>query len=516
MKSIFISCLFGLSIFLSACTKNFTEKNIDKNTLGSVGPTELPFIFSGAQKYASGFYSYQVEQNLSADLYAQYFSVSVAYFPTDRYEVVSDWNQEAFNVVYLNVMPQLQTIFENYDPSSAEYALANILWVWSFHRLTDYFGPIPYFNAGKAGDSVAYDPQDKIYEDLFKRLTDAVNVLKTKTTEQPFGNFDLMFSGDINKWIKFANSLRLRLAIRISKVDASKAQTEGEAAFNEGVMLAPEDDVMIRRDASKEDVNGLSVMSDWNEFRMSATMESVLKGYDDPRISEYFLPAVGTGTYEGMRNGLTADQLAEPQNKNDVNSHVGPRWSSPAAGGLESYRSTPANVMYAAESYFLRAEGAILGWNMGGTAQELYEKGIETSLKQWGYTDNTVIQNYINNTATPVAPGDFLNSPPVGNVPVKFAGDEATQLKQIATQKWLALFPDGKEAWADLRRNGLVSLYPVANSDNPDLPDPSSQRIRRLPFLVLERESNATETEKAVQLLGGPDKITTPLWWDKN
>lgn len=514
----FSAAMLCAALFMFSCTKNYTEKNIDKNTLGTIGPTELPFIFSGAQKYASGFYSYQVEQNLTADVYAQYFAINVAYFPTDRYEVVSDWNQEAFNVVYLNVMPQLQTIFEHYDATTAEHALANILWVWSFHRLTDYFGPIPYFNAGKGGDSVAYDPQDKIYEDFFRRLSDAVSVLKTKTGEQPFGSFDLMFGGDVNRWLKFANTLRLRLAIRISNVDAAKAKTEAEAAYADGVMsVSPDDDVYVKRDASKEDVNGLSVMSDWNEFRMSAAMESVLKGYNDPRISEYFLPAVSTGTYEGMRNGLTASQLVDPANKADANSHVGPRWSSPAAGGIDSYRSTPANIMCAAEAFFLRAEGAMLGWNMGGTAKELYEEGITQSFRQWGYTDNTTIQNYINSTSVPVAPGDFLNSAPVSNVPVKFdAADQDMQAKQIATQKWLALFPDGREAWAEHRRSGKLTLYPVANSDNPDLPNPANEWIRRLPFLVLEKESNTTETTKAVDLLGGPDKITTPLWWDKN
>ena len=88
--------------------------------------------------------------------------------------------------------------------------------------------------------------------------------------------------------------------------------------------------------------------------------------------------------------------------------------------------------------------------------------------------------------------------------------------KQIATQKWIALFPDGIEAWAEVRRSGNVSLYPVANSENPDITDPSTQWIRRIPFLQQEKLSNGTEVEKAINLLGGEDKITTPLWWDKN
>jgi len=90
------------------------------------------------------------------------------------------------------------------------------------------------------------------------------------------------------------------------------------------------------------------------------------------------------------------------------------------------------------------------------------------------------------------------------------------QKEQIATQKWLALFPDGMEAWADYRRSHALKLYPVANSENPDIPDPTKQWIRRIPFLDSEKETNGDEVQKAVGLLGGEDKITTPLWWDKN
>jgi hypothetical protein len=260
-------------------------------------------------------------------------------------------------------------------------------------------------------------------------------------------------------------------------------------------------------------------MSDWNEFRMSATMESVLKGYDDPRMPVYFLPAEKTGTFEGVRNGLTSTQQTEAINKADANSHVGPRWTNPDVfkGGKVGYLATPQNVMATAEAYFLRAEGALLGWNMGGDAKSLYEAGITNSMKQWGITDATVIQNYINSTKTPIPPNDFLHSPAVANIPVKWVqGDVTVEKQQIFLQKWLALFPDGAEAWADYRRSRVLPLYPVVNSDNPDIPDPKTQYIRRIPFLLSEQQNNGAEVQKAVSLLGGPDKVTTPLWWDKN
>jgi SusD/RagB-like outer membrane lipoprotein len=250
---------------------------------------------------------------------------------------------------------------------------------------------------------------------------------------------------------------------------------------------------------------------------MSASMESVLKGYQDPRMPVYFLPAQRTGTYEGERNGLTSTQLTQSVNLHDANSHVGPRWASPSYGGNGDYLSTPQNVMAVAEAYFLRAEGALLGWNMNGTAQELYEAGITNSMKQWGITDAAAISAYINSTNTPIAPNDFLNSPPVTNIPVKWVmGNVATENEQIALQKWLAMFPDGMEAWADYRRSRYLKLYPVANSDNPDITNTTTQWIRRIPFLLSETQNNKAAVDAAVPLLNGPDKVTTPLWWDKN
>lgn len=518
------TALAACSVLIAGCTKKFDEINTDKNTVPTVGPTEFPFLFAKAQSVATNSqWNYQVAQNLFADQYAQYFACVATYFPSDRNVIRMDWVGAAFNPIYTDVMPQLQTILSSAEPSSPEYALANIVWVLAFHKVTDYWGPIPYFSAGQPGTSVPYDAQDRIYDDFFKKLDSSVTTLQSSTTA-PFGSFDLIYGGDVAKWIKFANSLRLRLAVRISKVDPTRAKAEAEAAYADGVLSeSPGDDALIKRALKGDDGNGLSIMSDWNEFRMSAAMESVLKGYDDPRMPVYFLPVGatgedpdGNGEYDGVRNGLTSTQLTETENLATSNSHVGARWSSPAFGGVSNHLETPQNVMATAEVYFLRAEGALLGWNMGGTAQELYEAGITNSMKQWGITDNAAITAYINSTSTPIAPDDYLNSPPMTNIPVKWSSDPDVQLEQIATQKWLALFPDGMEAWADFRRGRYLKLYPVANSDNPDITNTSTQWIRRIPFLDSEKLRNGEEVEKAVDLLGGPDKVTTPLWWDKN
>ena len=433
-----------------------------------------------------------------------------------------DWVGAAFNPIYTDMVPQLQSITKAAAPGSAEAALADIVWVLGFHRVTDYWGPIPYFQAGQPGNSVAYDAQDKIYDDFFKRLDAAVTTLKANSSAVPYGSFDIIYAGDVSKWIKFANSLRLRLALRISKADPARAKTEAEAAYAAGVLSSsPGDDALIKKSLTGADYNGLSIMSDWNEFRMSASMESVLNGYQDPRLSEYWLPdgatgdnPNGNGKYDGLRNGLTSTQLTESINGATANAKVGKRWSSTDFGGNAGYLETPQNIMCSAEAYFLRAEGATLGWNMGGTAEELYNKGITASMNQWGITDAAAIAAYTSSTNTPIAPNDYLNSPAVSTAPVKFDAGRAKE--QIAIQKWIALFPDGYEAWADYRRSRAFILYPVANSDNPDITNTTTQWIRRIPFLLSETQNNKAAVDAAGALLGGPDKVTTALWWDKN
>lgn len=542
MKNSFYGLVLIFIITLAgSCTKKYDSINIDKNSIATLGAADLPFLFSKALDVAPGaYYNYQIAENLFADQYCQYFGCEATYFPSDRLVIRQDWVGAAFNPMYTDVAPQLQSIFAATDSAtSAENAMAQVWWVYTFQRVTDYWGPIPYSSIGVAGNSVPYDSQKDIYGDFVKRLQGAVAVLHKHAGENHFGSYDLVYGGDVNRWIKFANSLLLRIAIRISKVtdlpSGVNPQAVAEAAVTDGVMTTSApitdptaqtsgDDAFVERSANGTDGNGLQSMSDWNEFRMSASMASVLKGFQDPRLPQYFLPALNTGLYSGVRNGLSVAQLGLAPNQAANNSHVGKRWSSTSVIdkngnvlGDPNSIATGQNVMVTAESYFNRAEGALLGWNMGGTAKDLYNQGITNSLIQWNVTDAAVQNAYINSTNTPVAPGDGLSSPPMTNIPVLFnTASNAVALEQIATQKWLALYPDGMEAWADYRRSHVLKLYPVVNSDNPDITNTSTQWIRRIPFLLSEQQTNSAAVTAAGTLLGGPDKVTTPLWWDKN
>jgi hypothetical protein len=266
-------------------------------------------------------------------------------------------------------------------------------------------------------------------------------------------------------------------------------------------MLTNDDDAAFQCTANS--IHNMPRMIPWNEFRMSANMESVLKGYEDPRIGVFFSPAISDGEYRGLRNGYTVVDLAKPELFYDNLSAIGPKWQP-----VDAQNSITWEIMLSPEAYFLRAEGALNGWNMGGTAEELYNLGIEKSMMYWGISDAAAIAAYQQSTNVPVSTHDAPN--PVSTIPVKF--DPSVALEQIMTQKWLGLFPDGWEAWAEARRTDLPKMYPRMASENPDVgPD---EMMRRVQFVSGEYETNSEAVQEAIQMLGGPDKGSTRLWWD--
>lgn len=181
------------------------------------------------------------------------------------------------------------------------------------------------------------------------------------------------------------------------------------------------------------------------------------------------------------------------------------RWSNTDNQGI-----TPWEVLLASEAYFLRAEGALKGWNMQITAQEAYNKGIEMSLLYWGATPAQVTA-YQAGTTTPIALPDF-STPAMSDITAKWSSDGSKNLEQIITQKWIALFPDGVEAWADLRRTEFPKLYPIIHSENPDVPE--NAIMHRVQYVPDEYNTNAAAIAAGLTLLGGPDKANTRLWWN--
>jgi len=258
-------------------------------------------------------------------------------------------------------------------------------------------------------------------------------------------------------------------------------------------------------------------MIGWNEFRMSSTMESVMNGYADPRVGAFFSPSVDPefGEYRGLRNGYEIVDLAAPELFYDKLSRIGPKWVPITQQDIITWE-----ILMSPEAWFCRAEGALKGWNMGTTAQEAYENGITNSMLYWG-VDQADIDAYLVSAAVPVGTHDSPNAPagflgvgdPVSDIPIAFnAGDDAVALEQILTQKWLGLYPDGWEAWADQRRADLPKRYPIMASENADVG--VNDMMRRVQFVSGEYGTNADAVNAALGMLSGPDKGSTRLWWD--
>lgn len=495
---------------ISSCTDKFEEYNTNPTKLTELDASGVGNAYAAAQ-YRGLTASWQTYQSLFGDLQSQYYANIAQNFPSDRNVMVGNWLNGAWNGFYGGAIPPLLGVLDNTKPGGkAEnpgiYALANIWKVRMFLPRTDYWGPIPYSQVGNGLKVVEYDAQDVIYKDFISLLKKAATDLVPYKGKNLLGSNDQIYGGNVDNWILFANTLRLRIAMRMSVVEPALAKSEAESAVAAGVLTTNAHDAFFKVTANS--INTLNQATAWNEFRMSAAMESVLKGYSDPRISKYYAPVPGTNTFKGLRNGYTQVQLGLAANQGTATSNVADNFL-PA-----NQANQPFGVMMASEAWFLRAEGALKGWNMGsGTARTFYEAGINASMRQWGISDAAAIASYTAGSSTPIALADAMNSPALTNIPVAWSDDAAKQLEQVITQKWLALYPDGLEAWAEYRRTGFPKLYPRINSES--LVVPANGVVRRTPYVVGETQTNPKGVASGVAKLGGPDNEATRLWWNK-
>ena len=462
-------------------------------------------------------WKYQLQQNLNGDVYAQYLIPPTPFggnVNNVTYGFNEGWNLWPWLLAFEDVMvPALLVENITKDDESMQHftAWAALLKVYAMHRLSDIHGPIVYSKFGTVDVNIPYDSQKDAYYLFFKDLSDAVNVLTpfADADNQSFKNFDLAYSGNMKKWIKAANSLRLRLAIRIAQIEPAKAKTEFEAAINHkyGVFESNDDNFFVNLPESHP-IKTISV--DWADSRMSATMESYLKGYNDSRMSAYFSPASISKEFHGIRQGVEISSKSEYENEASA---VGSWFAS----------NSKIQVMTYSEVCFLKSEAKLRGWNIGsGSAQEHYENGIKASFALWGAPGvDTYLTNNISTPQAYVDPiGKSVNNVSVGsgllsNATIQWneaiSNDE--KLEKIITQKWLALFPDGQEAWSEFRRTGYPKLFPlVVNLSGGAIP--SGQFVKRLKFSSDEYSKNATEVQKAVTLIGGIDGYNVRLWWD--
>ncbi|MFG6396429.1 MAG: SusD/RagB family nutrient-binding outer membrane lipoprotein [Muribaculaceae bacterium] len=445
-----------------------------------------------------------------------YFSDANSSFENSfaRYNPTNDWSRvfmksdRIIPTLYAN-LGQVEMLGEKAgDP--VPYAVATVIKIAAMSRVTDTYGPIPYSAIGETTDlAVPYDSQKDVYNEFFTELSEAIETLDTHrgSALSPMG--DYVYGGDINKWVKFANSLKLRLAMRVSFVDRKLSRQMAEEAIKGGVIESNADNATWKYFSTLTNPLYTAVMYNSSgsetggDTHAAADIICYMNGYDDPRREAYFLKSTFDGIdYVGLRRGW------ETFNKS---------WGFSFSGvGVKA--NDPLIWMTASEVAFLRAEGAAIhNFDMGGNAADFYNSGIALSFEQWGVAGAEAYMQ--NSTARPQAYVDPTEQNPyngaLSDITIKWddSANSETKLERIITQKWIALYYNGNEAWAELRRTGYPKLIPVEYNGSGGVVD-SNEGPQRMPYPQEEYTNNSYNVTSAVNnLLGGPDNMATKMWW---
>lgn len=482
-------CALAFLLLPVSCTENFEE--IDFPATASVSTDANGLFTVATQRGSMTWYMFDRAQRLTANLYMQYNTIT-GVFPTDYYEPsfgiftdiwdrsYGDQNFEFAPLFYAHHTIEVSALREN----PHKEGIARIWKAFLFQRMTDMYGDIPYSTAFTSSQP-SFDRQQDIYKDLVEEIKKGKQLLAQAGNFPSYGNADLIYQGNLKKWEKFANSLLLRMALRVIHVDPQFSRSIITAIGNGPLMESNSDSNKMLWDGSVSNIyfrNPILVTEVFNNTRMSATMVDFLKNNNDPRLPLYAKPAETDRQYRGLKNGLNPDgQSVFDDNYFKQFSRLGPVF-------IEENGAT-YNMHYA-EVCFLKAEAAHRGL-IPGSAAQFYNEGIRAAIEMYGFTNANEIQKYIDQPQ------------------VRF--NSAKAIEQIITQKWVSLCMNGVEAWAEKRRTGFPILPlpefkgPVNNGKFP----------RRLIYSESEKRLNQANTQAAVTRMGGDDQ-SIRVWWDVN
>ncbi|MDO5016996.1 MAG: SusD/RagB family nutrient-binding outer membrane lipoprotein [Porphyromonas sp.] len=505
-----ILCLTGVTtILLSSCFGSFEEINkpLDKASKEDlqkdnyVGESFLADMLAWAFPQQEN--RYQHTQDLTANQYGRYLSnmndgFLNAQFPT--YNAKDSWLEWP----YINQWPKMVTNLKELEGENGKenitYAWAEIINAHALLQLTDTYGPFPI---GSEDDPAAYIAQKDVYARIISDLDHATSLIGAALVTDPtlvlFPSMDKIYGGKMASWYKFANSMKLRIALRISGVEPETARTLAENAIRDGVITTNSDNALM----SYYPAGMYKISVEWGDSHMSADMDVYLNGFDDPRRLKMFMEPQVAGPRQVM-GCLTAARVQAKEQANKLYSKA----NFPA--------SKKHNWFGAAEVAFLRAEGALLGWNMGISAKEAYEQGVKLSFEEWQATG---VDAYLNDdtnqpsayTDAPMGYSRAVSSPSDITVKWEDADSDARKLERIMVQKWIAMFPNGHEAWAQIRRTGYPKILPLAVS-TPGYTIPTANRI---PYPTTENVKNPEGYRQMLSLLGGENNYETKMWWQK-
>lgn len=510
------ACLLA-GVLATGCTSKFEEYNTnpygptnkdmigDNAATGSLIRSMTPALAQGQQNDAQ-----MIDQMIGSEYGGCIANIGVW---------GNNGNFETYNprigwqgIPFTTMMPQIYTgLFKIRDLTEGKgvaYQWAQIIRIFASQRISDCYGPIPYSKITGSAFTVEYDDMETLYNAMFADLDAAILTIKTAVLAGEDMNslkeYDLVFNGDFRKWVKFANTLKLRMAMRISNVAPDLARTKAEEAVSDivGVMATASDAAFSSFNDGMNPYNRASAWNGGGEIRTSANITSYMSGYNDPRLEAYVLPSAENDQPLGVRNGM---RLTAAGRSTYMQFSV-----------MNIAETDKLLVMSASEAYFLRAEGALKGWNMNGTAKSLYEQGVTVAMEERG----VAIGNYLSNTNTPADYTDPENSSNNHNKASSIcpmydeSASKEKNLERILVQKWLANYPNGWETWADIRRTGYPKHFPIVNNLNTDGVTPQ-RGMRRIPFPESEYNTNNANVKAAISMLGGADNAATDLWWAK-
>ena len=471
LKKIAYITLFALS--LTSCSNELDE--INKNPNATETPL-APYLLTGTLKQGADLYWGSTNNFDSSLLFVQHWA-KIQYTEPDRYDVSNTSFTTLWNTGYATLITDLNTII-NFpaDQANSNYkGVALTLRSWTFLLLTDAYGSIPYKEAGQK-ITPAYNTQKEVYTGLLEDLKQAQSLLGTSNGAV---TGDLVYKGDILKWKKLVNSLRLRIALRISDREPALAKQTAIEATNDaaGVLSSNNDTFKFTYISSPQQNPASAWFETRDDYRISKTMVDKLYELSDPRLPVYAqLPSdASVGKYVGGANGLS---------NNDANSQGFAKTSKPGTYFLTS--QSPAVLASYSETLFNLSEAVARGY-ISGDAEQLYKNAITASFNQFGITDATVISNYLNQTT------------------VKY--DATNFAKSIGTQKWIAFYGQGLDAFAEWRRLD----YPVLTAGPATVLD--GKIPSRFFYPGTEQSLNGSNYIDAVGEQG-KDLLTTKLWFD--
>lgn len=492
-------------LLMAACTNDFEEINADP--VNSQQGTIDGFM-AGVQYFGFSeprFVAWRGNLIYSSH-FANHFSYGAAgdfFGEINAYSNNQGWTDGVFDASYQRVSGNLRNLLGAYILEGDEVgaAVTRIIMSWFYQKMTDIYGDIPYSEVIGSelrleNPLTTYDPQQEIYRGIINDLTEQMNIIGSSTQAFSGDAGDYVYAGNPQSWRSFANTLRLRMAIRAREAFIQA----GDQVFIDGIitdclnnpLINESNEALILRSRTALELSALDGGFEdvWHSFGpggewvLADRLANTLQNNNDPRLFE-MADAGPDGGYNGApvvsRNPVPRNNLAIPSIK---------------IVGLSNTDLTgqlPVQLITAAESFFLQAEAALLGFN--GSASDLYQDGIEASMNYWGVPASD-IQNYLSNEAS-----------------ATLSGSTEEQLNMVWEQRWISHLTNGYEAWSLVRRTDIIPDF-TDNTQFYVVPPNNGRVPRRLVYSTSEQVSNEANVNEAITRQGNNNEMTNPVWWD--